>query len=123
MTLFPKLCLTVWGIISDLIPLLVCTTSTLVVLVLPDCVVLGLPDHWSCQLFHSVLNGIRVVPALNPLSLTKLSNEPLTLAIKSGATSVSLHSSTGGSNSAVPIQSNTKNGLRFSVAVAYGCSK
>jgi len=52
-----------------------------------------------------------------------LSNVPLTLTTISGATLVSFHSSTGGSNSILPTQSNTRNGFKFSVPVAYGFCK
>ena len=57
-----------------------------------------------------------------PAFIAKLSKVPLTLATISGATLVSFHSSTGGSNSISPIQSNTKNGFKFSVLVAKGWS-
>ena len=126
-TLSPKLWVTVWGTKSVLIPLLVCTTSTVVVVTisLPVLVVavLGFPDHWSCHSFHSVPNGIDWVFVLvNPNSLAKLSNVPLRLTTRSGARSVSFHSSNGGSNSILPIQVKIKNGFKFSTFVANGCS-
>ena len=119
-TLLPKLCLTVCGTIVVLIPLLVWTTSLLVVCTkLLPChlsVLLGLPVHWSCHSFHSVPTGISEILVLSkPLLIAKLSNVPLTLATISGATLVSFHSSTGGSNSISPIQLNIKKGFKFSV--------
>ena len=57
-----------------------------------------------------------------PALMAKLSKVPFTLATISGATLVSFHSSTGGSNSISPIQLNTKNGFKFSVFVAKGWS-
>ena len=123
----PKLCLTVWGIITVLIPDLVCTTSCEVVWtkLFPCQVVsvLGFPDHWSCHSFHSVPTGISETLVLsNPALIAKLSNVPFTFTTNSGATCVSFHSSIGGSKSISPIQSNTKKGFKFSVLVAYGCS-
>ena len=50
-----------------------------------------------------------------------LSKVPLTFTTNSGAVLVSFHSSTGGSKSISPIQSNIKNGFKFSVFVANGC--
>jgi len=122
-TLLPKLCLTVWGTIVVLTPALVCTTSVLVVCTkLFPChllLVLGLPDHWSCHSFHSVPTGISVVFVLsNPALIAKLSKVPFTFTTNSGATLVSFHSSTGGFKVISPIQSNTKNGFKFSVLVA-----
>ena len=120
----PKLCLTVCGTIVVLIPLLVCTTSCEVVSTKEfPCQLwfdLGFPDHWSCHSFHSVPTGISVVLSLfNPLSLTKLSQVPVVkFTTNSGATCVSFHSSTGGSNEISPIQLNIKNGFKFSVLVA-----
>ena len=84
---------------------------------------LGLPDHWSCHSFHSVPNGISEILVLSkPLLIAKLSKVPFTFTTISGATLVSFHSSTGGSKSISPIQLNTKNGFKFSVLVAKGCS-
>ena len=66
-----------------------------------------------------VTKGIDEIFVLfKPLAIAKLSKVPLTLATISGATLVSFHSSTGGSNSISPIQLNTKNGFKFSVFVA-----
>ena len=126
-TLLPKLCLNAWGTIVVRTPALTCVTSLFVVSTnwLPChlLVVLGLPDHWSCHSFHSVPTGISEMLVLSkPALIAKLSKVPLTLTTISGALLVSFHSSTGGSNSISPIQLNIKNGFKFSVLEAKGCS-
>ena len=79
--------------------------------------------HWSCHSFHSVPTGISEILVLSkPLLIAKLSKVAFTLATISGATLVSFHSSTGGSNSISPIQLNIKKGFKFSVLEANGCS-
>jgi hypothetical protein len=67
--------------------------------------------------------GISEILVLSkPALIAKLSNVPFTLTTISGATLVSFHSSTGGSKSMSPIQLNIKNGFKFSVLEAKGCS-
>ena len=63
-----------------------------------------------------------MVVLFNPALIAKLSKVPFTLTTNSGARSVSFHSSNGGFNSIEPIQSKIKNGFKFSVFVANGCS-
>ena len=122
-TLSPKVWLTVCGTISDLTRRLVCTTSTLVFVTLKlpcwNVFVLGLPVHWSCHSFHSVPNGKDDIFVLvKPRANKKLSKPPFKFTTTSGALKVSFHSSKGGVNSILPIQSNIKKGFKFSVLVA-----
>ena len=127
--------LTTWGTTLCLTPVLVwftvvCVVTSVLLKILLPClwlpeisllVVLGWPVQKSCHSFHTVPIS-KPLRAELPKPAANVSNAPTLLITNSGALSVSFHSSPGGSNSTLPDQVNTANGLTFTVLLANGWS-
>ena len=71
---------------------------------------------------HVVSHAFQTVPIAFWFAFTTASKLPSTFIIKSGAVSVSNHSSPEGDKVIVPLKFARINGWTFSTCVAYGCS-